>query len=70
MKTERSNYKNKYGINLLFNPLWAASPLMGTMANGEAPDEMTHEGAFHQGQHCLLRQNQTSEKEIQHFWKL
>ena len=34
------------------------------MANSEDPDEMLHKAAFHQGLHCLLRQNQSSEKEI------
>ena len=37
---------------------------MGTLVNSEDPNEMPH-SAFHQGQHCLLRQNQSSEKEIQ-----
>ena len=31
---------------------------------------MPHNVAFHQGLHCLLRQNQSSKKEIQYFWKL
>ena len=39
-------------------------PLMGTLTNSDDPDEMPHNGAFHQGLHCLLRQNQSSEKEI------
>ena len=29
----------------------------GTLANSEDPDEMQHNAAFHQGLHCLLRQN-------------
>ena len=41
---------------------------MGTLENSEDPDEMPH-NAFHQGQHCLLRQNQSSEKEIQFFFE-
>ena len=36
---------------------------MDTLANSEDPDEMSHNAAFHQGLHCLLRQNQSSEKE-------
>ena len=28
------------------------------MTNREDPDEMPHNAAFHQGLHCLLRQNQ------------
>ena len=43
---------------------------MGTLANSEDPDEMLHNAAFHQGLHCLLRQNQSSEKEIQHFLEI
>ena len=31
-------------------------------ANSEDPDEMLHIAVFHQGLHCLLRQNQISEK--------
>ena len=40
---------------------------MGTMANIKDPDEMRHKAAFHLGLHCLLRQNQSSEKEILFF---
>ena len=38
---------------------------MSTLANSEDPDEMPHDAAFHQGQYCLLRQEQISEKKIQ-----
>ena len=31
--------------------------------NSEEPDEMPHDAAFHQGLHCLLWQNRSSEKE-------
>ena len=31
------------------------------------PDEMLHNVAFHQDLHCLLSQNQYSEKEILYF---
>ena len=43
---------------------------MGAFANSEDQDEMPHNVAFHLGLHCSLRQNQSSEKEIQYFWKL
>ena len=43
---------------------------MGTLANSEDPDEMPHNVAFHQGLHSLLRQNRSSEKEIQYFIKI
>ena len=28
---------------------------MGTLANSEDPDEMPHDAAFHQSQHCILK---------------
>ena len=37
---------------------------MGTLVNREDPDEMPHNATFHQGLHCLLRQNRTSKKEV------
>ena len=40
------------------------NPKTGTLANSEDQDEMPHYTAFHQGLHCLLRQNQYSENEI------
>ena len=40
------------------------NPLTGTLANIVDPDD---NAAFHQGQHCLLSQNQSSQKEI-YFW--
>ena len=43
---------------------------MGTLANSEDPDEMPQNAAFHQGVHCLLRQNQSSEKAIHYFLKI
>ena len=41
----------------------------GTLANSDEPDEMPHIAAFHQGLHCLLGQNQSSEKEIKSFFE-
>ena len=41
---------------------------MDTFANSEDTDEMPQKVAFHQGLHCLLRQNLSSEKEIQYFF--
>ena len=38
---------------------------MCTSGNSEDPDEMPHTAAFHLGLHCLLRQKQSSKKEIQ-----
>ena len=43
---------------------------MGTLTNNEDPDEMPHNVAFHQGLHCLLRQNQTSAKEIKYILEI
>ena len=37
---------------------------MGTVANSEDPDEIMHKAAFHQCLQYLLRQSQSSEKEI------
>ena len=53
------------GLFVVFNPLRTGNPIMGSMANSEDPggmthyatDEMPHNAAFHQGLHCLLRQN-------------
>ena len=40
---------------------------MGPFENSEDPDEMLQNAAFHRDLHCLLRQNRSSEKEIQYF---
>ena len=48
----------------LTSTLKTRNPQMGTFANSEDPDEMQHNAAFHKGLHCLLRQNQSSDKEI------
>ena len=34
------------------------TPKKDTLANSEAPDEMQHHAAFHQGLHCLLKLKQ------------
>ena len=34
---------------------------MGALTNSEEPDEMPHNASFHQGLHCLPRQNLSSE---------
>ena len=33
------------------------TPKWSTFAHREDPDEMSHNATFHQGLHCLLRQN-------------
>ena len=38
---------------------------MCTLVNSDDPDEMLDGVAFHQGLHCLLRQKNSSEKEVQ-----
>ena len=43
---------------------------MYTLANSEDVDEMPQNVAFHQGLHCLLRQKQFSEKEIQYYLEI
>ena len=40
------------------------------LANSEDTDDMPHYAAFHQGLHCLLRQNRSSEKEIKYILKI
>ena len=39
----------------------------GTLANREDPGEMLHNATFHKGLHSLLRNNLSSEQEIQYF---
>ena len=43
---------------------------MANLANSEVPDEIPHNAVFHQCLHCLLRQNQSSGKEIQYFLEI
>ena len=45
---------------LILTPLDSGNPITG--ANGEDPDEMPHNAAFHQGLHSLLRLKPSSEK--------
>ena len=42
--------------------------VVNTLAISEDLDEMLHNVAFHQGMHCLLRQNRSLKKEIQYFF--
>ena len=39
---------------------------MVALTNSKDPDEKPHGAAFNLGLHCLLKQNQSSEKGIQH----
>ena len=41
---------------------------MGTLANSEDSDVMFQKSAFHQGLHCFLRQNRSSEKDTYIIW--
>ena len=43
---------------------------MSTLANSEDTNEMPQNVAINQGLNCLLRQKQSSKKEIQFIWKL
>ena len=43
-------------------------PQNRSFTNSEDPDEMPQIVAFHQGLHCLLKQNQSSEKEMCFFF--
>ena len=49
---------------VMFNRLKTRTPKAGTLVNGENPDEMLNNVAFHHGLHCLLKQNQSSKKEM------
>ena len=48
----------------VLNSLWTRNPKTVTLTNSEDPDEMPPNAAFHQGLHCLRRQNRSSEQEI------
>ena len=58
--TSSSDLLSSAQLNGSFNHLKTRNPKMGTSAISEDPDEMPHNAAFHQGLHCLLRQNQSS----------
>ena len=38
------------------------TPRRDKLANSEEQEELSHNASFHQGMHCLLRQNQFSEE--------
>ena len=40
------------------------------MALPNSEDEMPYNASFYHGLHCLLRQNRSSENEIQNFWEI
>ena len=42
---------------VILNLLYSGSPLTGTVANSEVPDEMPQNVAFHQSLHFCLGQN-------------
>ena len=43
---------------------------MSILVNNEGPDEMPRDAAFHQGLHCLSRQNRSSEKKYNILLKI
>ena len=45
--------------------MYTSDSYMHPLANSVGPNEMLHNAAFYQVLHCLLRQKQSSEKEIQ-----
>ena len=53
--------------NLKFDPLKTGNPLMGTFANNEDLDKMSHDAAFHQGLHYLQRQANLQRKKYIFF---
>ena len=64
-RTEHSTIFSMSLLNLLKTGDPKTGP--GSLVNSEDQDEMQHNAAFYQGMHCLLRHNQSSEKEIQYF---
>ena len=51
-------------------PLYTGDSEMCTLTNGEDPDEMPHDVAFHQGLHCLHRQRRSSEKKYNFYLEI
>ena len=47
------------------NPEFRNNPENFHEQNSEYQDEMQHNMVFHQGPHCLLRQNRSPKKDIQ-----
>ena len=64
-RTEHSTIFLMSLLNLLMTGDPKTGP--GSLENSEDQDEMQHNAAFYQGMHCLLKQNQSLEKEIQYF---
>ena len=52
-----SQYYTERLVSLAY-PFENGNPKTGTLANREDSDELLYNAAFHQGLHCLLRQNQ------------
>ena len=48
------------------NQVCAINNPLDTLVNGEDPDEMQHNAAFHQGLHYLLKLKQPSGTDIHH----
>ena len=45
--------------------MYTGDSYIRTLSSTKYPDVMSHDGAFHQGLQCLIRQKQTSETEMQ-----
>ena len=43
---------------------------MDTFANSQDLDEMPQNATFHQGLHCFLKWNKSSEEQIQYFLEI
>ena len=54
--------------NSASSPLRTGNTSTDTFINSDNPDEMSHKATFHQGLHCLLRQNRPAEKEMLFFF--
>ena len=61
-KGEKHTLSAKFHLTYCDNPLQIRNPQTGTLANSGNADEMPYYVAFHQGLHCLVRQNLSSDK--------
>ena len=58
----QSRYYSFWLFKNIFNHLYTNKNLNRYFTNSEDPDEMSHNAAFHQGLHCLLKQKRYSDK--------
>ena len=54
---------------LIYSTITDQKPTTGTLVNREDPDEMPLHVPFHQGLHCLINKNRSSEKDVQYLFR-